>query len=471
MNKTLLRLAPLAIACAGLLGASAQAQWAVPRTPKPAQGLALGDATAATPSLDTASAPQESDGIAAVVGNQVITTYDLQLRMRDALQQLAQQQPGARPPMDQLRAQVLQQMIDEYALAEYAEQTGLQVNDDTLQRALAQVEANNHLDAAQLRAKVESQGMGWKDFQGQIRREIFIARLRQRDVSAKVSVSDQEVDDFLARQRAAQGQVAPSAQLHLAQIFVPLPDHPSEQQVAQARKVIDAAAAALRQGRRFEVVAQEFSQGPEAARGGDLGARPASQWPDLFVGAVRDLQPGQVSAVIRSPAGFHILELVARDQATTGVPQSAMQAEVREIVLNAEGDAARKSAVHELEDVRRAILAGEVSFAAKAQEISQDLATATKGGDLGWVLPGELPSALDSAVDNLNPGQVSEPLVLPGRVVLLQLVDRREHALAPGQERAVVRSELLQRKAAKAFDDLVQEVRDRTYVRIPGDDS
>lgn len=463
MNKYLPRLALLAILGAGLSGVAAHAQLSLPGASGASQGLAPQD------SGGNATAPG-SDGIAAVVGDQVITRYDLQLRVKDALHRLAQQRPGASPPLEQVRAQMLQQMINEYALAEYAEQSGLQVGDDTLQRAVEQVAASNHLDVTELRAKVREQGIGWKDFEGQLRREILIDRLRQRDVAAKVSVTDQEVDDYLAHMRSLQGQVAPSEQLHLAQIFVPLPEHADPQQVAQARKLIDAAASALQQGRRFEVVAQQFSEGPEGAHGGDLGTRPAGEWPDLFVNAVRELQPGQVSAVIRSPAGFHILELVARQHAA-GSAQTAMQAEVREIVLNADGDSARKAAVHELAAVRRAVLAGEVSFAAKAKEISQDLNSAPKGGSLGWLLPGQLPAALDSALNSLNPGQISEPLVLPGRVVLLQLVDRREHALGPGQERAVVRSELLQRKADKNFEDLVRDVRERTYVRLPGDDS
>ncbi|WP_297910264.1 peptidylprolyl isomerase [Thiomonas sp.] len=461
MNKFLPRLALLAFVGAGLPGMAAHAQMTLPGASASPQGLqAPADGAAAS-----------SDGIAAVVGDQVITQYDLRLRVEDTLGRLARQQPGAPvPPVDQVRAQVLQQMIDEYALAEYAQQSGLQVGDDTLQRAVAQVASSNHMDVTQLHAKVVAQGMGWKDFEGQIRREILIQRLRQRDVAAKVSVTDQEVDDYLSHMRSLQGQIAPSEQLHLAQIFVPIPEQASAQVVAQARQIIDAAASALRQGRRFEVVAQQFSGGPEATHGGDLGTRPAGEWPDLFVNAVRNLQPGQVSEVIRSPAGFHILELVARQHAAQ-TQQTAMQAEVREIVLNADGDSARRSAVHELVSVRRAVLAGEVSFAAKAKEISQDLSTAAQGGSLGWVLPGQLPAALDGALDNLNPGQISEPLVLPGRVVLLQLVDRREHALGPGQERAVVRSELLQRKAEKNFQDLLRDVRERTYVRIPGDDS
>ena len=463
MNKFLSRW--LLISALGACLATAQAQ-----SPGAVGGmdLQLGQPAAAAPQAPLLSG--EQDGIAAVVGDQVITRYDLALRLRDLQKQLAQQPGGQVPPLAQLRPHVLKDMIDEYALAEFAEQTGIEVGDATLQRALKQIAANNHLQLAQLRAQVRAQGMGWKDFESQIRREVLIARLRERDVAAKVQVSPQEIDDYLRRQHAAQSGLASDSVLHLAQILSPLPDHPSAAQVAQARSLIEQAAAALQQGRRFDVVLREFTAGPDALQGGDLGQRKASQWPALFVQAVHDLQPGQVSGIIRSPAGFHILELVSRQQ-ESALPTRAMQARVQEIVLDAGNPQARKAAVHELQGVRRAVEAGEVGFSAKAKEISQDLRSAAKGGDLGWLLPGQLPSELDAALNNLNPGEVSQPLVLPGKVVLLRLVDRREHELAPGQERAVVRNLLLQRKEAKAFAELVEQVRERTYVRIPGNDS
>ena len=473
MNRSPWRVALPVAAIACMAGANLQAQTLMPAAGN--GGLRMPGAAAATPAAPQLTTPpavsaSADDGIAAVVGNQVITRYDLDLRVQSLQQQLAREQGGATPPAGQLRAQVLKDMIDEYALAEFAEQSGIEVSDATLERALQQVAGNNHLSVDDLRRQVADQGMGWKDFRAQIRREVLIARLRQRDVASKVNVSDQEIDDYLAAQHARQGQIAGNTQLHLAQIFVPLPDQPSAEQLKGARTVIDDAAAALRQGKRFSAVAREFSMDQQAAQGGDMGVRPASQWPSLFVQAVRDLQPGQVTGVIRSPAGFHILELVARQDASP-LPQTAMQAHVREIVIRADGDASRKSAVHELQGVRRAVEAGEVSFEAKAKEISQDLGSARDGGDLGWVLPGQLPAALDAALEGLNPGEVSQPLQLPGKIVLLQLVDRREHALAQGQERAVVRSMLLQQKEAKAFKDLVDDVRARTYVRMPGDDS
>ncbi len=449
-----------------------------------AQGLGLktgpGPSGAASPLLQTPQLPAtpaealpqtrpqpDSDGIAAVVGSQVITQYDIQLRLRAAEEQIRRQ--GAQmPPLAQLRAELLNQLIDQLALAQYAQENGITVSNDTVDRAIAQVAAGYKLTPEQFRQQVTSQGLGWSDYKEQIKREILIGRLRERDVASRIKISDQEVDDFLANQ--AKQPLSAQTQIQLAQIFVPLPSQPSAEQVSEARARIDAALAKLRQGRDFAKLAAEYSQGPEAKDGGNLGVRPANQWPRLFIDAIRGLKPGEISAVIRSPAGFHILKLVAEQGAQTPAA-TAMQSQVREIVLKASGGKAQESAVKELDGIRQAVEKGEVQFSAKARELSQDVTSAKKGGDLGWILPGELPPALDAALNRLNPGQVSQPITLPGKVVLLQLVDRREHALAPAQERAVARNILLQQKEAKDFDELVKDVRARTYVRIPSADS
>ena len=461
------------IAAAALSSSAAWAQGLGLRTgPGPAgQGSSTLLQTPQLPATPAAALPQPSasdaDGIAAVVGNQVITQYDLNLRMRAAEQQIAQQ--GARvPPPQQLRAELLNQLIDQLALAQFATESGITVGPDTIDRAIAQVAAGYKLTPAQFRKQIEAEGLGWDDYKEQVKREILIGRLREREVTAHITISDQDVDEYLAS-RGKQGLGA-QTQVQLAQIFVPLPDKPSAEQVQGAKVRIDEALAKLRQGRKFAQIAAEYSQGPEAKDGGNLGVRPAGQWPRLFMDAIDGLQPGQISGVIRSPAGFHILQLVA-EQGAQSPETSAMQAHVREIVLDTDGGKSREAAMKELSSIRDAVDAGKVQFTEKARELSQNLATAKSGGDLGWVLPGQLAPALDAALNRLNPGQVSEPIALPGQVVLLQLVDRREHALGKEQERAVARNVLLQQKQAKDFDNLVRDVRARTYVRIPGEDS
>jgi peptidyl-prolyl cis-trans isomerase SurA len=460
MNKRLLYVAAaIAVAFAG--------------SPAGAQGLGL----QAAPALQSAglAAPAESvdpalggDSIAAVVGNEVITEYDVTLRMRAALQQIAQQ-GGQAPAPAQLHAQLLEQMIDQTAMAQYAQDSGIDVNADTVTRAVTQMASGYKLDVDQFRRQIEAEGMGWEAYRTQIKREILIGRLRQRDVASRVQVSDQDIDDYLAtQQRTASGG---QERLDLAQIFVAVPAQAAQADQDAARRRIDNALAKLKAGQDFADVATLSSDGPEAKVGGELGARASGDWPGLFLDAVRGLQPGQYSAVIRSPAGFHIVKLVSDQSGDAGSAPKAMQSQVAEIVLNADDNKARDAAVTELSGIRDAVEQGTVQFGEKARELSQDIASANRGGDAGWVLPGELPGPLDAALNRLNPGQVSDPIALPDRVVLLQLVDRREQTLTKDQERAVARNVLSQQKEAKAFEDLVKDVRSRTYVRLPDQDS
>ncbi len=427
-----------------------------------ALAVALACATGWAQAADTTD-----DGIAAVVGDQVITRYDLALRVQAAEQQLGHEGQTV-PPTAQLRAQVLDQLVTRLALAEFAESSGIEVDKATLDQAVAQVASGYGMTADQLRDKLKASGMDWNAYREQIKDDILIGRLRQRDVAGRVKVSDQEIDDYL-RARKDQGPAA-NAPITLAQIFVPVASGASQSDVEKARQRIDDIMQQLKSGKNFAALARQTSTGPDARDGGKLGTRPASDWPALFMDAIHGLSPGQVSQVIRSPAGFHILQLVEGPPAAPA-EGSAMQAQVREIVIDTDGNAAKAVARKELDQIREAIASGKVSFADKARELSQDIPSAKRGGDIGWVLPGELPAALDSALNRLNPGDISEPIVLPDRVVLLQLVDRREHALDTAQERAVARNVLLQRKEEREFEDFVKDVRARTYVRIPDSNS
>ncbi len=463
MNESLLPRAVMAVVLAGA-AALVQAQAQGLQAP-PGGGLAAGFAPVPAPALSLPPA-QTSDGIAAIVGNQVITDYDLDLRI-EATRQQAQAAGGTLPAAAKLRAELLGQMINELALAQYAEQTGITVSDDTIDRAIAQVAANNKIDVDQLRSEIRREGLGWQFYRDQIRREILIGRLRERVMAQAPAVSGSEIDDFLAKQDTAAS--TPQGKYDIAQIFLPVPQGATPSQVAAVRQRIDAIAAQLKGGADFAQLAQKESQGEGAKHGGDLGMRPAARLPALFVDTVRNMQPGEVSPVVRSEAGFHILKLLAEDGAAPA-PTDAMQSHVREIVLRADTDAQRLRARTELEAVRQAVLAGKVTFASKAKELSQDTAEAAKGGDLGWILPGQLDPALDAALQRLNPGDVSAPIVNGQKIILLQLVDRAERPLQAQQKRALAREILQRQKASQEFDELVRDIRARTYVHIPEND-
>ena len=433
----------------------------------PMPGAATAPPMAAPPTLpSTFSSARTSDGIAAIVGNQVITDYDLQLRV-EATRQQAQAAGATLPSAAQLRSQVLNQMIDELALAQYAEQMGMGVNKDTLDRAIAQVASNNKLTVPALRSAIEKEGMGWTTYRDQLKREILISRVRERSMAQLPTISESQIDEFLAKQDAAAD--SPQAAYEIAQIFLPVAQNATDAQVAAVKQKIDAIDAKLKAGADFAQLATQDSQGEGAKHGGNLGMRPANRLPTLFIDTVRNLQPGQISPVIRSAAGFHILKLL-QVSGETAAPTTAMQSEVREIVLSAGTDAQRIRAKAELGSIAQAVQSGKVQFSEKARELSQDPATAAKGGALGWVLPGQLDPVLDAALQRLNPGDVSAPIVMGNKVVLLQLVDRAVRPLEASQKRALAREVLQRQKAAEDFDELVRDVRARTYVHIPEND-
>jgi len=478
MNKSRLSRTLLAALLATVLGtvcvcAHAQGLRLPPGSGAGAGLSAPGAATAATPPMAAPPAmpssfgsTRSSDGIAAIVGNQVITDYDLRLRV-EATRQQAQAAGATLPPAAQLRTQVLGQMIDELALAQYAEQIGMNVSADTIDRAVAQVASNNKLTVAELRREIEREGMGWTTYRDQLQREILISRLRERTMAQLPPVTESQIDEFLAKQNAA--ATSAQAQYDIAQIFLPVPQGASPEQVAAVKQKMDAIAAQLKDGANFAQLAKQESQGEGAKQGGDLGMRPADRLPTLFVDTVRNLQPGEVSPVIRSAAGFHILKLL-NASGEGAAPTTAMQSDVREIVLRASTDAERARARAELDAVAQAVQGGKVKFSEKARELSQDPATAAKGGDLGWVLPGQLDPVLDAALERLNPGDVSAPVVMGNKMVLLQLVDRAVRPLAEAQKRALAKEVLQRQKAAQDFDELVRDVRARTYVHIPEND-
>ena len=472
MNNSLVRRALLSLMLASV-AVCAQAQGL--RLPPgagaglsaPAPSEATAPPMAPPPALPSSfGSTRSSDGIAAIVGNQVITDYDLNLRV-EATRQQAQAGGATLPPEAQLRSQVLNQMIDELALAQYAEQMGMGVNADTIERAVAQVASNNKMTVPELRSAIEKEGMGWTTYRDQLKREILISRLRERSMAQLPTITESQIDEFLAKQDAAAS--SPQAAYEIAQIFLPVAQNASAEQVAAVKQKIDAIDAQLKAGADFAQLATKDSQGEGAKHGGNLGMRPANRLPTLFIDTVRNLQPGQISPVIRSAAGFHILKLL-QVSGEGAAPTTAMQSEVREIVLRAPGDAQRLRAKAELSAIAQAVQSGKVKFSEKARELSQNTATASKGGDLGWVLPGQLDPELDAALQRLNPGDVSEPIVMGNKVVLLQLVDRALRPLAQDQKRALAREMLQRQKAAQDFDELVRDVRARTYVHIPEND-
>lgn len=412
------------------------------------------------PSAALAQSSEGGDFIVALVNSEPITNGELQAQIKQVTEQRAQQRQ-ALPPSDQLRALVLERMVNERAQLQLARDFGMRADAGAIDQAESNLAAQNQMDLAQFRQSLSQRGISQTAFREQIRDQIMLSRLHEREVDSRVRVTDTEVENALAARQAANAD--PLAQeINLANLLVALPENPTPAQVAQAQNQAQQLLARIRAGEKFEALAKELSSA-ERSNGGSLGLRRADRYAPLFVNAVQGLAVGQVSEPVRSDAGFHLLLLVER---RAGNPaQMLMQTRARHILLRTSAQLSQAQAVAQLSDVRARIMAGGTTFEAAARELSQD-GSAAQGGDLGWANPGMFVPEFETAMDRLKEREISQPLVSRFGVHLLQVMERRSVELSPAQVRDRLRAELRAQRTEEAFAAWERDVRNRAYVEI-----
>ncbi len=412
------------------------------------------------PSAALAQSSEGGDFIVALVNSEPITNGELQAQIKQVTEQRAQQRQ-ALPPADQLRALVLERMVNERAQLQLARDFGMRADAGAIDQAESNLAAQNQMDLAQFRQSLSQRGISQTAFREQIRDQIMLSRLHEREVDSRVRVTDTEVENALAARQAANAD--PLAQeINLANLLVALPENPTPAQVAQAQNQAQQLLARIRAGEKFEALAKELSSA-ERSNGGSLGLRRADRYAPLFVNAVQGLAVGQVSEPVRSDAGFHLLLLVER---RAGNPaQMLMQTRARHILLRTSAQLSQAQAVAQLSDVRARIMAGGTTFEAAARELSQD-GSAAQGGDLGWANPGMFVPEFETAMDRLKEREISQPLVSRFGVHLLQVMERRSVELSPAQVRDRLRAELRAQRTEEAFAAWERDVRNRAYVEI-----
>ncbi|MEI2416828.1 peptidylprolyl isomerase [Orrella sp. JC864] len=438
------------------------------------------------------AASQPVDGIAAVVDRDVITFRDLHLATEAARRDLAQQniQP---PPEGVLQRQVLQRLIRERLEDAEAARMGIRVTEEQIDQAIESIAQRNRISVEHMRNEIEGVGTSWQAYREVLRRDIMLDRMRQRAIDNTIVITDNEVDAFLREQaarREAGGQApraqapagGPPAMLTLGQILVRVPENSPPDTVAALRKRAEEILARLRAGEDFAALAAAASDGPEALQGGALGTRPADGWPDLFLDATASLGPGQVTDVLQSGNGFHIIKVLERSggqpqaQAPApaeglggpalqqpGGPMPVTQTHARHILVRTSAVLSDEQARTRLEQVRQRIVQGGESFADLARRYSND-ASAPQGGDLGWLNPGETVPAFEQAMDALEPGAVSEPIQSPFGWHLIQVLERRTQDMADQFQRMQARQVLFERRAGPAFEEWLEQLRDRAYI-------
>lgn len=459
-------------AALGALPAAALAQ--SPRL-RPPSTSGLAAPAPAAPTAAQSDAKPAADGrgtrtldrIVAVVNEEVVTANELQLRMSVAEQQLKRQNIPL-PARDVLQRQVLERIIIDRAQVQLARESGVRVDDATVNATVARIAEQNRLDLPQFRARLESEGVSFARFREDVRDDIIMSRLRDREVDSRMQITEAEVENFLAEQT---GVAAGAIEYNIAQILLRVPDNAGTDRIDVLRKQAEDLAAQARSGADFARLAASYSAAPEALKGGELGWRSADRLPTLFVDAIKTIKPGQIAPIVRSPGGFHILKLTGSRNAvesriTTGPLQ---QTRARHILLRVSDLTPEPELRRRLTDLRERATKGGQDFGSLARLHSLDQSS-TRGGELGWLYPGDTVPEFERAMDALKPGEISEPVQSPFGWHLIQVVERRTEDLTKERERQMARQALRARKADEVFTDWVRQQRDRAFVEFRSDD-
>ncbi len=407
-----------------------------------------------------AATPTELDRVVAVVNTEVITARELDQRLVVVEQQLRAQKVQG-PPRDALMKQVLERMIVDRAQLQRARDLGLRVDEGQVDRALGRIADENRIAVSELRRRVEGEGTPFARFRDDVREQILLARLREREVESRVQVSEADVDAFLA-ESATQG--TPGSELNLAHILVRVPEGASAEQIDDRRRRAEDLARQIKTGADFGRLAASFSDGPEAMSGGGIGWRPADRLPQLFVDAVARLKPGESTGPLRSPAGFHLVKLLERRSGSAlGGGQPVKQTQARHILVRITDSVPEAEAERRLRDVRERILAGSADFADMARQYSAD-GSSGRGGDLGWIYPGDTVPEFERAMDALGENDISQPVRTSFGVHLIQVLGRRTDEMSADRQRMLARQALRDRRADENYQDWLRQLRDRTYV-------
>ena len=404
-------------------------------------------------------ASSAADFIVAVVNSTPITNVELQLRLLRVQQQLSRQ--GKVPPRSQLLREVLERLILERAQLQLARELGVTPDDAAVDQAVDNVALQNQVSLEELKRRLSADGVDYARFRADVRDELTLVRLREREVDSRVKVSEQDIDQFF-RDRQAQAGAEPE-RIQLAQILVAVPESATADQVralqAKAQRALDR----VRAGEAFDGVAAEVSDAADRAAGGDLGLRPVDRLPSLFVDAVRDLNDGALAGPLRSGAGFHVLQLVKRSRDAAAL--TVIQTRARHILFKSGPKFNEAQATAKLLEFKRQIVAGQADFAALARDNSED-GSAKDGGDLGWASAGMFVPEFEQVMNQLAPGQIADPLVSRFGVHLLQVMARREAPLSEREQRELARNLVREKKTDEAFILWQQEVRGRAYVEF-----
>jgi peptidyl-prolyl cis-trans isomerase SurA len=406
----------------------------------------------------TAGAVTLVDRIVAVVNKEVITYSELYAAVGQAERELRRRGTPA-PDRPVLERQMLERLILDKAQLQLARESGIRIDDLQVDRAVERIAASNNLTLADFRRTLESDGVGFDAWRDDIRSQMIMVRLREREVENRVQVSESEVDGFLEQAKSRPDK----SEYNIAHLLVRVPEGASPERIRQARERAEQALGEIKGGAPFGRVAASYSDAPDALQGGAIGWRSHDRLPELFSETLAGLQPGQVSDPLRSPAGFHILQLV--DRRGAGAEEAVHQTRLRHILMRTNEAVSESEARRKLLDLRDRIVNGGAEFGELARQYSDD-GTAARGGELDWVYPGDTVPEFERAYQELKIGEVSQPVRTPFGYHLIQVLERRSSDVSPERRRMQARQALRDRKADEAYQEWLRQLRDQTYVEL-----
>ena len=433
-----------------------------PATPVsvPAAPVAAGPAGFVPPASSQAKV---IDSIAVVVNDEVITRNEIASRTRSVEGRMKASNAPI-PDSADLQRQVTEVMIVERAQQQLAKEMNIRTDDQQLDRAIARIAEGQKLSVQDLRKQMEKEGMPFATFREEIRNEITMQRLREHEVDAKIQISDAEVDTYLTAEQAA---AADRFEVNISQILIRIPENATPEQAAARKARADEVSRQLRTGADFAKMAATYSDAPDALKGGEVGWRDPNRLPPLFAEQLTKMSPGQITPVIRSATGFHLLKLVDKRTAAAAEPEAAAQQQThaRHILLKVTPTMTAAEAKHKLADLKERLDNKAAKFEDLARTMSND-GTANKGGDLGWLYPGDSVPEFETAMNALKPGEISGPVETPFGWHLIEVLERKSDDATKERQRNAARNVIRERKMQEATEDWARQVRDRAYVEF-----
>ena len=418
----------------------------------------------------SARQPVLVDAIVAVVNTDVITMKELNDRVQ-IIEQRMRRQNMQIPPRDLLQKQLLERLIVNRAQMQMARDSGVRIDDAMLDRAVARIAEQNGITVQALRDQLERDGISFARFRDEIREEITLQRLREREVDNKLQITESEIDSFLASSTARSADA--QQEINIAQILVRVPENASAQQIADRKKRAEQAIEQLKSGGEFAKIAASFSDAGDALTGGELGWRSSARLPQLFVEAVDKLGDGEIAPLVRSANGFHVLKLVGR-RTVGGTKSSAanvvQQTRARHILIKVSQIVSAAEARRKMVELKSRLDNGAAKFEDLARLYSND-GSASKGGELGWIYPGDTVPEFERAMNALKPGEVSQPVESPFGYHLIEVLERKTEELSRERQRLAARQALREQKLEEAYEDWLRQLRDRAYVEYRLDDA